>query len=118
MTTKIYHGVRVGVGNTEVTVSEEGMVSPLEQVVYHSPTGMEWGYGGSGPSDLALSILADFFNEQPLTEGRMNAKTRTVQLYQRFKEQFVAHFGSSWTLGGKAIADWVAKELYENNGNG
>lgn len=26
-------------------------------VVYHSPTGIEWGYGGSGPSDLSLNIL-------------------------------------------------------------
>lgn len=27
-------------------------------LVYHSPTGYEWGYGGSGPADLALNILA------------------------------------------------------------
>lgn len=26
-------------------------------VIYHSPTGIEWGYAGSGPSDLALNIL-------------------------------------------------------------
>ena len=26
-------------------------------VVHHSPTGYEWGYGGSGPADLALNIL-------------------------------------------------------------
>lgn len=26
-------------------------------VVRHSPTGLEWGYGGSGPADLALNIL-------------------------------------------------------------
>ena len=25
-------------------------------VVYHSPTGFEWGYGGSGPSELALNL--------------------------------------------------------------
>lgn len=31
--------------------------SPLEHVVRHSPTGMEYGYGGSGPADLALSAL-------------------------------------------------------------
>jgi hypothetical protein len=29
----------------------------LQHVVRHSPTGIEWGYGGSGPSDLALSVL-------------------------------------------------------------
>ena len=25
--------------------------------VWHSPTGFEWSYGGSGPADLALNIL-------------------------------------------------------------
>ena len=33
--------------------------TPLpRRYVYHSPTGFEWGYGGSGPADLALNILA------------------------------------------------------------
>jgi hypothetical protein len=26
-------------------------------VTYHSPSGFAWGYGGSGPADLALTIL-------------------------------------------------------------
>lgn len=29
-----------------------------QRLVYHSPDGMEFGYGGSGPADLALNILA------------------------------------------------------------
>ena len=29
--------------------------------VRHSPDGFETGYGGSGPADLARSILIDFF---------------------------------------------------------
>jgi|GEM_PF-2002021 len=33
-------------------------VATLDHVVRHSPTGIEWGYAGSGPADLALSILA------------------------------------------------------------
>lgn len=33
-------------------------VPMARRLVYHSPTGFEWGYGGSGPSDLALNILA------------------------------------------------------------
>lgn len=28
-----------------------------ERAVHHSPDGYEWGYGGSGPSDLALNLL-------------------------------------------------------------
>lgn len=26
-------------------------------IVYHSPSGMDWGYSGSGPADTALNIL-------------------------------------------------------------
>jgi len=26
----------------------------------HSPDGFEWGYGGSGPAQLALAIYQDF----------------------------------------------------------
>ncbi len=39
---------------------------PLRHVMYHNPTGFEWGYGGSGPADLALSILAHYFKERHL----------------------------------------------------
>lgn len=35
----------------------------IQHVVKHSPTGMEFGYGGSGPSDLARSILLHFAHE-------------------------------------------------------
>ena len=45
----------------------------------HSPTGIEWGYGGSGPADLARSILLALVGE-----GAADA------LYQRFKAEVVA----------------------------
>ena len=45
----------------------------------HSPTGVEWGYGGSGPADLALSVLLALTDEQTA-----NA------LYHRFKHEVVA----------------------------
>lgn len=32
---------------------------PLEHHKKHSPTGFGWGYGGSGPSDLARCLLID-----------------------------------------------------------
>jgi hypothetical protein len=31
---------------------------PGKRKIHHSPDGYEWGYGGSGPADLALNILA------------------------------------------------------------
>ena len=51
----------------------------VPHVVRHSPTGIEWGYLGSGPSDLALSVLVALADERAA-----NA------LYQRFKAEVVA----------------------------
>ena len=51
----------------------------LPHVVHHSPTGFEWGYGGSGPADLARSILTDAVG--------VNLADR---FYQDFKWELVA----------------------------
>jgi len=36
---------------------------PLRHLIVHSPSGMAWGYGGSGAADLALAVLADYLGE-------------------------------------------------------
>ena len=35
----------------------DGVVNVPVRVMHHSPSGIEWGYAGSGPADLALNIL-------------------------------------------------------------
>lgn len=53
----------------------------------HSPDGFEWGYGGSGPSQLALAILHDYFlNVLDLPDPG----NRALLNYQNFKEHFIA----------------------------
>lgn len=51
----------------------------LQHVLRHSPDGFEYGYGGSGPSDLALSIATEIF-------GRDAADG----IYQQLRDKFVA----------------------------
>ncbi|GAV24774.1 hypothetical protein ciss_07070 [Carboxydothermus islandicus] len=46
----------------------------------HSPDGFEWGYGGSGPAELALNIL------YVITEDKELAR----RFYQQFKWDFIA----------------------------
>lgn len=55
------------------------LINVPHKMVVHSPTGMEWGYGGSGPADLALNILLCFTNEKT-----------AVALHQAFKFEFIA----------------------------
>lgn len=75
---KTYQGSRVPNGqldlsgnpmtNTKfVVIDDEAVtITPLRHYVRHSPTGMEWGYGGSGPADLARSILIDVLGDEAL----------------------------------------------------
>src|ERR1700730_15231398 len=62
---KVYCGNR-GRFNTLVEVRQRGVARPLElrlDLFNHSPTGFEWGSGGSGPAQLALAILADHLGD-------------------------------------------------------
>ena len=55
----------------------------------HSPDGFEWGYGGSGPAQLALSLLADALQDDQ----------RALSLYQRFKWKWIVNRPrSDWTI--------------------
>ena len=59
---KIYMGINRGPGPQHVVVfyaDNSRSTHPLRHIVKHSPDGFQWGYHGSGPADLALSILFD-----------------------------------------------------------
>jgi hypothetical protein len=65
-------------------------------VVAHSPSGFEWGYGGSGPADLALNVCQTYLN----SIGYQGVKTQchdgqcwslAWQLHQDFKWSFIAN---------------------------
>ena len=64
----------------------------------HSPTGFAWGYGGSGPSQLALAILADVIGDE-----------RALDLYQSFKFEIIAcqPRDAGFTLTEAQIRAWV-----------
>jgi uncharacterized protein DUF6166 len=44
----------------------------------HSPTGFEWGYGGSGPAQLALALLADVIDDDEALALHQDFKFRLV----------------------------------------
>lgn len=61
MTDKLYQGMRVN-GDAHVIVIDDKRRYPLpprNDVMNHSPDGFEWGYGGSGPAQLALALCVD-----------------------------------------------------------
>ena len=92
---KVYRGVATGtvVGAKQVFVNEK----PLQHINKHSPDGFNWGYGGSGPADLAYAILYDLYG-----------KEFADQNYQRFKWDVIAEFtqGEAWQLTEEEIENW------------
>lgn len=98
------------IGDCRVFVEEGGQARPLQHVRLHSD-GFEWGYGGSGPADLALSILADHFGERPTREQLNRGDCRCWHLHQPFKWQFIAGADRrGFTLTSEQIADWLVQQ--------
>jgi hypothetical protein len=65
----------------------------------HSPTGYAWGYGGSGPAELARAILADHLGRVP-----------EPALYQRFKDAFIATLDQEstlWEITSEEVEAWL-----------
>jgi hypothetical protein len=61
-----------------------------------SPSGFEWGYGGSGPAQLAIAILAHAYDDEFATTH-----------YQQFKRDVVARLPEdSWTLTKSDLNEW------------
>lgn len=98
---KIYKGKRClgGARGQMIVVEENGKEYWLNHIERHSPDGFEWGYGGSGPADTALSILTDCL-------GKMQAN----QLYQSFKWDLVAGWGDKFSISEAEIKNWARKE--------
>jgi len=108
----IYDGFRrPGTGETVVMKTEVdilgyfyvGELKPdaSQDIWNHSPGGFEWGYGGSGPAQLALALIFDATGD----------RERALACHQEFKEAFVAGWGVQWRIDADQIRSWVELKL-------
>ena len=107
--TTIYRGWRQFDSRTEkrdtatgVCVEVDGQAlspGPSQKIRNHSPDGFNWGYGGSGPAQLALAILLDFTGDSEAAQDR----------YQEFKFAFVAGWADEWQMTGLQIRYWLGE---------
>ena len=112
---KVYKAHRHCEGDLIVTVNGHPL-NPRLDLWNHSPSGFECGYGGSGPAQLALAILADCLQDDE----------RAVELHQEFKNKVIACLPrDSWTLAEDDIRaaikhDWTEfmKTHHESNAHG
>ena len=98
----IYRGYRYQESGNLVVTKDGKPLSPApsQKVCNHSPDGFQWGYGGSGPAQLALALLLDVTGNAELS-GR---------LHQRFKRHFVAAWGEKWQIRKEDIEMWIEKQ--------
>ena len=94
------------IGNIDVNVKEINfngvwVNSNLRHIERHSPDGFQWGYGGSGPSDLALSILTHFCEKKDIS------LEIAEKYYQKFKHDFVAIAGDELNIKCEDISKWL-----------
>lgn len=72
-------------------------VNVYQRMVRHSPDGFEWGYIGSGPSDLALNILLLYVDEKTAWE-----------LHTDFKNEFISKIHrNGGVISGEKIKSYI-----------
>lgn len=103
MRNTLYEGFRLADGTLEVWADGARLCPQASQAIRnHSPDGFEWGYGGSGPAQLALAILLHATGDAETAE----------RLYQTFKWAYVARFDlNGWRLLRSDVLDWATANL-------
>lgn len=103
---------------------EEGKVGGVitnvpHLVVSHSPSGFEWGYGGSGPADLALNVCQWYLNQSGYQGEKSecfdgNCFSLAFVLHQDFKWKFIASAPKEGiTIPMEEIAQWFDEHITE-----
>ena len=118
---KTYRGRRGRDGSPEVWVEEfrpaavrrrdATSMRPLPlhlEVRGHSPTGFAWGYGGSGPAQLALALLTDATGDEDLA----------LRHYQELRRQFVAWWKDDWSITAREVRAFVANQKQPHRQSG
>lgn len=70
---------------------------PSQKLRNHSPDGFQWGFGGSGPAQLALALLLDATSDP----GKAQA------YYQQFKFDIVSGWSNEWSISRSEILEWI-----------
>ncbi len=76
----------------------------------YSPTGVYFNRGSRGQLDLAVSILADYFGENPTKEQLFYGACQCCPAHEDFKQDFLdVQHGDSFTISEEEIKPWLAQ---------
>jgi hypothetical protein len=94
----VYHGRGFGdAGPGSVDRPDGSALPPRNDLRNHSPDGFQIGYGGSGPAQLALALLADRTDD-----------STALDHHQEFKWDVIAELErEEWILAAGFVDDWL-----------
>ena len=99
-------GTIQGIAENRSVFLDGNLLSPnYSQSVYnHSPDGFNWGYGGSGPSQLALAIMLEFVSVE-------DARS----LYQDFKFDVISKLpmDKDFEIDMEKVEEWIKNHKKE-----
>ena len=104
----IYRGRPGRWGTWRVWRNERPLSPKTSQKVWdHSLAGFSWGFGGSGPAQLALALLLDVVS-----------KEEALRYHQAFKWDVVATWPQDgpWEISADEIRRWLAMQRRRDNG--
>lgn len=101
--TSIIKGYYTDAGGCLVTINDAVLALPVidrQTERRHSPEGFQWGYGGSGPAELARAILLACLPDEKLV--------RHPRCYQTFKRDVIAELPKSdFTMFSTDVTAWL-----------
>jgi len=114
-----YVGMRVDGTPVVLNLTDHERLAPDRSLglVRHSPAGFDWGYTGSGPSQLACALLLDYTNDETVAQ----------QHYIKFRNEVVSQLACDgpadcWHLTGSdikaALAEFEAHHAPTPDGGG
>lgn len=71
----------------------------LDLVAHNRPVKLAWGYGGAGPTQLAVALCADATGDD----------ARALRVYQEFACDVVARLGTIWILTRREVLTCIQR---------
>ncbi len=95
-----------------VVIKSDHIAAPLDphdDLVNHSSNGFEWGYSGSGPSQLAFAIMFEYGKSKFPKE--IDAYKFAITYYMKFRDDYIASVQEpSFEISFDQIERWVDGE--------
>ena len=99
-----------GIGPVEChIIPDRGQSTLLQNTGYHSPDGFQIGYEGSGPADLAYSILNHYIYKAT-TKALVYIDGYAELYHQQFKRDFVAKEKQLLQINSDVIGLWIEQQ--------